>query len=396
MAAIKGVTLFDQRQQEVIRLLWQHGRLSRWELHERSGQTPNGVGNLVGKLIEIGVLRECEPLRSNGGRPRVPVELDPDKRHVVGLMISQGGVEACHLNLNGTLIGKIRRREVPHAERIVAAAARMLSESVSEPTLGIGVSAAGLIDPQAHAILLSSVLPSQRAVSLQPIYAAAGDHPLVVTNDMQALAIRWMLTHRAELDQDMLLIGFGDGALGAAMLIEGRPNRGCVLAGNELGHTRMPVETALCHCGQKGCLERICSAEFLHSEGLPHGVSMETALTTHLESAPVQKMLNLLGMGFANAVNFVRPHRLVLISDMVQHVDFCQALLRRIRSMLLTELANRVQIDLWDQPAYKSAQTAAWAALGSLYLNSWEPTSSMAKMSSANDAAAKRANAVNV
>jgi predicted NBD/HSP70 family sugar kinase len=385
--AKKGAILFDQRQQEVIRLLWQYGRLSRWELHERSGQTPNGVGNLVGKLIEMGVLRECAPLRSNGGRPRVPVELDPERRHVVGLLIAQGSVEACHLNLNGNLVGKIRRREVPHSEKIVAAAARMLSEVVSEPTLGIGVSSAGLIDPQAHAILLSSVLPSQRAVSLQPIYAAAGDHPLVVTNDMQALAIRWMLTHRAELDQDVLLIGFGDGALGAAMLIEGRPNRGCVLAGNELGHTRMPVETAVCHCGQKGCLERICSSEFLYSQGLPRSVSMEMALATHLESAPVRRMLELLGMGFANAVNFVRPHRLVLVSDMVRQVDFCQALLRRIRSMLLSELTNRVQIDLWDQPAYRSAQTAAWAALGSLYLNSWEPTSSSTKMSAVSDEA---------
>ena len=169
------------------------------------------------------------------------------------------------------------------------------------------------------------------------------------------------------------------------MLIEGRPNRGCVLAGNELGHTRMPVETALCHCGQKGCLERICSSEFLYSRGLPRGISMEMALTTHLESAPVQKMMELLGMGFANAVNFVRPHRLVLVSDMVRHVDFCQALLRRIRLMLLSELTNRVQIDLWDQPAYRSAQTAAWAALGSLYLNSWEPTSSLTKMSPVGD-----------
>ena len=84
---------------------------------------------------------------------------------------------------------------------------------------------------------MSSAIPDQRAISLQPIYDAAANCPLVIANDMQALAVRWMLTHRAEITNDVLLVGFVDGSMGAAMLLEGRPNKGCVMACNELGHT---------------------------------------------------------------------------------------------------------------------------------------------------------------
>ena len=65
--------------------------------------------------------------------------------------------------------------------------------------------------------------------------------------------------------------------LGSALLIDGRPNRGCVTGANELGHTRLPVETDICFCGHPGCLERIVSTEFLRRRGVPLGSLLEHA-----------------------------------------------------------------------------------------------------------------------
>jgi len=73
----------------------------------------------------------------------------------------------------------------------------------------------------------------------------------------------------------------------------------------------------------------------------------------------------------ANAVNFTRPNRLVLSSDLTRCPAFCDELQRAIRSQLLGELVKRVRIDLWDQVDGHSAETAGWLALASLYRDGW-------------------------
>jgi predicted NBD/HSP70 family sugar kinase len=85
-------------------------------------------------------------------------------------------------------------------------------------------------------------------------------------------------------------------------------------------------------------------------------------------------MIDYLSAGLANAVNFVRPHRLVLVSDMIAHGSFTEALLRLIRSRILPQLAQEVKIDLWQGPATQHAETAGWLALASLYREGWETT----------------------
>ncbi len=89
-------------------------------------------------------------------------------------------------------------------------------------------------------------------------------------------------------------------------------------------------------------------------------------------------MLELLATGIANSVNFVRPHRLVLVSNLLRHEAFSGPLVRQIRGMLLSELVDRVRIDLWDQPAFQSAETAGWVALANLYTDAWEPITTSA------------------
>src|SRR4051812_46547621 len=98
--------MLDPRHREIVRALWDQGRLSRWELHQQTSLTPNGVGSAAEALLAAGVVRECTPEPSSGGRPRVPLEIDPLRRHVVGLILSPGQVAACRLGLRGQTVGK--------------------------------------------------------------------------------------------------------------------------------------------------------------------------------------------------------------------------------------------------------------------------------------------------
>jgi hypothetical protein len=85
------------------------------------------------------------------------------------------------------------------------------------------------------------------------------------------------------------------------------------------------------------------------------------------------QMLELLACGLSNAVNFVRPNRLVLVSEFARYPAFNDRLLREIRAGVLFELVDRVRIDVWDQPGAVSAETAGWLALAGLYQEGWNP-----------------------
>src|SRR5215211_402888 len=96
----------DARQREILRLLWGGGRMSRWELHRRTGVNPNAVGVDVAALLGQGIIRECQSEVAGPGRPRIPLEIDPSVRHVVGVAISPKKVEAGRLSLRGNLLGR--------------------------------------------------------------------------------------------------------------------------------------------------------------------------------------------------------------------------------------------------------------------------------------------------
>jgi predicted NBD/HSP70 family sugar kinase len=409
--------VIDSRQQELMRTLWLQGPLSRWELHEQTKLSPNGVGTLVDAMLRAGLISECapEPKHTRLGRPRVPLEIDPLKRHVLGLAIVPGRAEIVRLGLTGAVHDRVHSRDVSNPSTLVKAAAALLKSSIDEQTLAVGVTVTGFIDPVKKNILFSSALPGRPVESLAPVFAAAGDRPAVLGNDMHALAGRWLLTHRAEQRQDVLLVWFADGRLGSALLIDGRPNRGCTTGGNELGHTRFFVETAPCFCGQTGCLERIVSSDFLlrrdranprpsdrsNHNGAPtraghppeeletpvttdrsisrSGASMHSPLAMRVarfdpsaSDRSLDDMLTYLSCSLANAANFIRPHRLVLVSPFARNPAFAAALAGRTQSQILPDLTDHVRIDFWDQSSAGSAENAAWLALAELLYGGWD------------------------
>ncbi|MGC4006635.1 MAG: ROK family protein [Pirellulales bacterium] len=367
--------LLDLRQRELLRFIWRENRLSRWELHERTGVNPNAIGIEAAYLLQLGILREGAPESVGQGRPRTPLEIDTATRHILGVSLGPGQVEIAKLNLRGQLLGKTTQQSVETPAEAIAVAQRFIKQNIKEQTLAVGISSPGFLDAEKKAILFSSVTRTAQPLQIDGLYQAAGGKPIVFENDMHALAVRWLLTHLAEEHEDVLLAFLGDGRLGAAMLVEGRPNRGCLIGANELGHTRFPIETDPCYCGQIGCLERICSTAFLqrlNPEYSKDATIFERTARSADDDHAIQRLSQLLAMGLSNSVNFMRPNRLVIVSELTRYAGFSDALLRLIRGGLLFELVNHVRIDLWDQPGAVSAESAGWLALAGLFQEGWK------------------------
>jgi predicted NBD/HSP70 family sugar kinase len=371
----------DARQQEILRLLWSGGRMSRWELHRQTGVNPNAVGVDVATLLSQGLIHECQSAAAGPGRPRIPLEIDPSLRHVVGVAVSPGKVEAGRLSLRGNSLGRPLARITRDPAKAISTAQALLRETINDRTLAVGLSVTGFVDLSQRSVLISSSFAGQTP-SLEPLYRTAGEVPLIIENNMHALAAWWMMVHQAEANEDVLLVSIDDGQMGAALLIEGLPNRGCAVGANEIGHMRFFVDTDVCYCGHPGCLERIVSTDFLRRRGVSSGTLMEHAASfetetetdsssTHNVHKALTEVIDYLSTGLANVVNFARPNRLVLTSALTRFPAFSDALIRAIRSRLLVEMVKRVRIEKWDQADSMSAETAGWLALASLYRGGW-------------------------
>ena len=367
--------LLDVRQRELLRLIWRENRLSRWELHERTGVNPNAIGNEAGYLLQLGILREGAPESVGQGRPRTPLEIDTATRHVLGLSLSPGQVEIARLNLRGQLLGKTTGQSAETPAEALQVAQRFIKREIKEQTLAVGISSPGFLDADQKAILFSSITRTPQPLQLEGLFQAAGGKQIVFENDMHALAVRWLLTHLAEEREDVLLVYIGDGQLGAAMLIEGRPkprlldrrqrtrphalsdrNGTVLLRRFGLFWSGLPARRT-CGRSTRTCKDRSSSAR-----------RTSTAMTWRSRPWPA-----IWRWVCRTAVNFMRPNRLVIVSELTRYSGFCDHLLRSIREKLLFELVNHVRVDLWDQPGAVSAESAGWLALAGLYQEGWKP-----------------------
>ncbi len=356
-----------------MRHLWEAGPSSRSGLAAATGLAHNEVGRIAGELIARELVREGRPAAAAGrGRPPIPLHLNAPAKRVLAVTITPGRVQSAQVDLCGHPVGKVNDKRIDKSNGLVRAARSAIARGTSDGVIAVGLSVPGLIDADSRRLLLSSAVPGAEPLDLRPLIDAAGDLPLVAQNDMHALAAQWLTARRLPVEQDTLLVRVEDGELGAAMIVHGRPNRGSIWGSNELGHTRLPVETERCYCGHSGCLERICSTKFLRRlDRRRHGTLARRAAEFTETDTALARVVELLATGIANAVNFVRPHRLVLIGSLMRHHDFADALVAGIRAGTLHALVERLRVDRRDPAETLDVEPAGWLALAELYLGEW-------------------------
>lgn len=363
--------MLNPRQQQILFAIRQHRRPSQAQIHEMLGIRKNTISDDIAELIALKLVRICGPQRLKRGRPRASLEIDPVSRHVIGLSMQAGRAEICLLNLMGEVIGEPRRAAVRGSRALIPAAAKLLAEAKSLETFSIGLATPGLLDLEKREVMMGILDPGPPYRSIKPLLAAAGKTPLVVENDVHAMSAKWLLSQTNGEQETVLMVFIADGQIGSALLVDGHPTPGCVIGSHELGHSRFPVKTRRCYCGQLGCLERIFSSDYLR-DTVDERMPLATALGRFSEfESKLRPLISLLGCGIANMMNFLRPHRLVLVGEILSHPMARDAVTRSIRDQTLKALASRIQMQFWEQPALRSAEIAGWLALAAVYRPRW-------------------------
>ncbi|MFF0381822.1 ROK family protein [Streptomyces sp. NPDC004286] len=242
--------------------------ISRLEIAERTGLTPQAVSKITARLREDGFAAEAGRRASTGGKPRTVLRLVPEAGHAVGVHLDRDELRMVLLDLNGTVVGE-RRGETGlggGAETVLALVADEVTALVTEvlghgladagTLLGVGVALPGPLDHVGGVLHRVTGFPEWEGFALRDALAGRLGVPVVVDKDTNAAALG--LAAGGERGSFAYLhLGTG---LGAGLVIGGSVHRGARTGAGEFGHQVIQLDGPPCECGDRGCLEALCLA----------------------------------------------------------------------------------------------------------------------------------------
>ncbi|MGW4196113.1 ROK family protein [Streptomyces sp. NPDC005004] len=243
--------------------------ISRLELAERTGLTPQAVSKITARLREEGFAVEAGRRASTGGKPRTVLRLVPEAGHAVGVHLDRDELRTVLLDLNGTVVGE-RYGTVGlggGAEAVldlVAAEVTALVGTVlgrgapaDAPTLlGVGVALPGPLDHVRGVLHRVTGFPEWAGFPLRDALAERLGVPVVVDKDTNAAALGLAAAGEGG---SFAYLHLGTG-LGAGLVIGGRVHRGARTGAGEFGHQVLQLDGPVCPCGNRGCVEVLCLA----------------------------------------------------------------------------------------------------------------------------------------
>ncbi|MEU6992502.1 ROK family transcriptional regulator [Streptomyces sp. NPDC046465] len=268
--------------------------ISRLELAERTGLTPQAVSKITARLRAEGLAAEAGRRASTGGKPRTVLRLVPAAGHAVGLHLDRDELTAVLVDLTGTVVAE-RRAPLAFgagARAVVEVAAGEVRELLKGGegagaecaggdedgggeecggedggagggrVSGVGVALPGPLDHAEGVLHRVTGFPEWDGFALRDALGARLGLPVTVDKDTNAAALGLALAGAAD---SFAYLHLGTG-LGAGLVLGGALYRGDRTGAGEFGHQVLQLDGPRCECGDRGCVEALCLAAVARGE----------------------------------------------------------------------------------------------------------------------------------
>ncbi|MCS6860062.1 MAG: ROK family protein [Abditibacteriales bacterium] len=204
---------------------------------------------------------------------------------------------------------------------------------------GIGVGAPGMVDFKAGKLRADALKLQELAdIPLRDLLEQEYGLPVVLDNDVNAMAMGEMLFGKAQGVNDFLYLALGTG-VGGAIVTSGQLLRGTSGFAGEIGHATVQLDGRPCTCGSRGCLKAYAAgphiveqAQELQEEGrssnpFPLQSAADVLLSARrgdpLAQQVVDRVAHALGAALGNLVNIFNPEMIVLGGSVAWGLEFC-------------------------------------------------------------------------
>ena len=219
-----------------------HGARPRTELATRLGLSGPSLTRITKPLLESGLLVERPSLAPSGsGRPSVPLDLDPDAHHFVGVKLTRDRLFVVVTDQRG---GVLVEHDEPLPDQSPAGVVGQVTAVVAEArsrddrVRAVGVTVGGQVVDRAH--VRHAPFLGWDDVPLADLLTATTGLPTWVENDVRALtqAEHWFGEGRGLRSFALVTIGAG---VGLGLVAAGEVLGGAHSSAGSVGHQRIVV-----------------------------------------------------------------------------------------------------------------------------------------------------------
>lgn len=222
------------------------------------------VSSIVTDLLQRRLVLESGPGSSSAGRRPTLLELNAQENCALGLNLGVTDIDAAIVDLRGQIVSAATCPTGPAdgqaavIRRMVGLATSALAGSDGSRVVALGIGVPGLVDSQRGVNTFSPNL-GWRDVPLKDIFETQTRHQALVGNNARAMALAESWYGAAGDVDNFVWIHVGTG-VGAGIFLRGELYHGDGWGAGEIGHTCVDPHGPLCQCGNRGCLEALCSA----------------------------------------------------------------------------------------------------------------------------------------
>ncbi len=255
------------------------GGLSRVELAQIVGLSPQTISNISRRLLDQNLIVEAGKEGSGPGKPRTILRLNPGGMFAVGVHLDPAVTTFVVLDLVGAVV-QHSRIETPGGKdpaAVIATIAAEISQLVADSGVdtdriaGIGVAAPGPIDLDNGTVVDPPLLPGWDRVELRNALSEATGYSVLMDKDVTSAAVAETWAGGPSGAGSFIFMYMGTG-IGCGIVLNDEVVRGTSGNAGEIGHIIVDPDGPPCDCGLRGCVKSACIPQVLVADARAAGV----------------------------------------------------------------------------------------------------------------------------
>ena len=371
---------------KTLELIKNSNGISRSELAKELDITPAGVGKVVNRFLENGIIEETSVGVSTGGRRPLILKINEKKiGEILGVSLAPRFIQMVIGDISGKILKSkkysLKKRLLEKEHNILELTEKLIEREIKKnrDISIISVVMNGMVDSE-NGISIFSPHYNWKNINLKKRFENRFRVKVFVENDVRAMALTEKIFGSCKENQNFVVMNIGDG-VGGSIFLNDAPYHGYGSISGELGHMVVRRNSPeKCSCGKKGCLEtevsnvaiikKITSQIKLNNYSSLKNILIEKgALTINdiLKGVAEKDMLtfnividaiNMIATAIDGIISVINPEKIVLFGEIFQNRFLFETLVNEIKKVTLDEQYYEIKKSEFSKNIYEIAPLA--------------------------------------
>lgn len=314
---------------KVLEYIRKNGACARPDLARQTNLSLSSITNIMNYLLAQNLVHPVGRASASGaGRRAALISFNATAMYLICINIEPQEAHIALTDLAGTILSmsRIGIRESDSAQNVLSRLAEAVRTIIAEHKniRAIGVSVSGHVVGDLGVV--NSSIMRWKDVNVREYFANAFGLHVYVINNSKTKALWQIKQYSGELDRKIIFLDLTLG-VGIISFYNGEINES---VSGELGHTTVMKDGPLCFCGNRGCLELVCSVKFIlarcRDKALPATTFDEALFLFSGGNAEIRDIFRecaeYLGIGIANIINLFEPNLIILNDNQLTSCEY--------------------------------------------------------------------------